>query len=237
MTPSGYEWTICKNVKSDSHKLTCTIMVPSDEDLVQGPVTAKGYWADCKDGFVLGPILCDLQGSEISEPFRIYNESIPTKPAFISTTSTTSVVSTTSTSSTISSTSASTASISSSSPTAKKSSNASPSSSKTLYTLGLIFGILVFLICLGIGGFILWAKNQSKKERNLNDLLNFEIDTSNNKPLPRHLPKAESPFPDRPVYYYHQMDYGSSMAQQPQGYSLVNSDAVNGDWKYGEWNQ
>jgi hypothetical protein len=212
LAESGYEWSLCKNIKSESVKIICTTTVPADELLV-GPLVAQGYWADCEDGYILGPILCDAQGYEISQSFIIYNSTIPTKPitsipdiTYTTTTTITTTVTTT--------------------PTRKSVSTSKPSSSslKTSANLAIIFGILVGIACLVILGFVIWAKNHAKREKNLHDLLDFEIDRSHNKPFPRTIPKAESPFPDRPVYLDHQLEYPVGQSYQSQGYSMVNSE-------------
>lgn len=212
LTDSGYEWPLCKNVKSESVKITCTTTVPADELLV-GPLVAQGYWADCEDGYILGPILCDAQGYEISQSFTIYKGTIPTKPITSVPDITYTTTTTTTTTATIT-------------PTRKITSTPTPasSSSSTLSILGIIFGILVGVVCLGILGFVIWAKNSERREKNLHDLLDFEIDTSHNKPFPRTIPKAESPFPDRPVYLDHQIEYPVVQSHQSQRYSMVNSE-------------
>jgi hypothetical protein len=199
--------------------------VPSDQELLQGPIKINGYWADCKNGFVLGPILCDGQGLQVSEPFRIYNGSIPKL--------TTSEITPTSTTISSISTSISTSIISSSS-IPKKVQSSPPS---FLSTIALTFGILILLACVGVLiGFVIWARNQSKREKDLDELLNFDIDTSSNK-RPLMNSKALSPFPDRPVNYQTVMHYGSPVAMDYDGYSLNNYDAMNSmNAKNASWN-
>ena len=220
VTPNGYEWSMCKNVKADNVKITCTSIVPENDNLLQGPVMAKGYWSDCRDGVVLGPVFCEAQGSDLSESFRIYNLSIP-KSNITTTQMMPSTSHTPTRSINISPTITPT--------TSRISQDMNDNSQSMISALGMLIGILLLFISLGLLGFYLAirAKNQASKEKRLYDLLNFDIDTSGDKPFPKHFPKAESPFPHRPIYYHqNELNYFS----QPLHDNGDNHANYNAHW-------
>ena len=253
---SAGQWNLCTESKGNGQSVSCSFKVPNDPALWVTTLGIKVDWADCIDGWALGPLFCGRQGSEMSPQIRVVSGLNPeqetstrvatTTMAAVSTTlvsSTTVPLTTIATQTTLTTSSAT----SSPTPTVTSISSRSSASSESSTNLGFIIGgIVASLFFLLTVGFLYWYTRTSKSSRD-QDFPSGGFDhASSALPFyPKETPMAQSPFESRPgdpfAYAYDQNEMTGnemSMDQSLQAQWNEQSHIVNqshGGYAAQEW--